>query len=107
MLSYACKLSIRSNRYGAGKETLLLTLPGGWLQEFFSWLLFSGRPGVRESSILTIENTGHEVRQFQWCGLGDSNSWPLPWQGSALTTELNPHVVYMCYCIECYYEMQE
>ncbi len=26
-----------------------------------------------------------------WCGLGDSNSWPLPWQGSALTTELNPH----------------
>ena len=27
-----------------------------------------------------------------WCGLGDSNSWPLPWQGSALTTELNPHV---------------
>ena len=28
-----------------------------------------------------------------WCGLGDSNSWPLPWQGSALTTELNPHVV--------------
>ena len=30
-----------------------------------------------------------------WCGLGDSNSWPLPWQGSALTTELNPHNV--CY----------
>ena len=27
-----------------------------------------------------------------WCGLGDSNSWPLPWQGSALTTELNPHI---------------
>ena len=27
-----------------------------------------------------------------WCGLGDSNSWPLPWQGSALTTELNPQV---------------
>ena len=31
-----------------------------------------------------------------WCGLGDSNSWPLPWQGSALTTELNPHVVNEC-----------
>ena len=30
---------------------------------------------------------------FSWCGLGDSNSWPLPWQGSALTTELNPHAV--------------
>ena len=29
---------------------------------------------------------------ISWCGLGDSNSWPLPWQGSALTTELNPHV---------------
>ena len=29
-----------------------------------------------------------------WCGLGDSNSWPLPWQGSALTTELYPHVVH-------------
>ena len=29
-----------------------------------------------------------------WCGLGDSNSWPLPWQGSALTTELNPHVIH-------------
>ncbi len=27
-----------------------------------------------------------------WCGLGDSNSWPHPWQGCALTTELNPHV---------------
>ena len=27
-----------------------------------------------------------------WCGLGDSNSWPLPWQGSALTTELNPRI---------------
>ena len=26
-----------------------------------------------------------------WCGLGDSNSWPRPWQGRALTTELNPH----------------
>ena len=36
-------------------------------------------PGGGESSI--------------WCGLGDSNSWPLPWQGSALTTELNPHIV--------------
>jgi UDP-N-acetylmuramoyl-tripeptide--D-alanyl-D-alanine ligase len=33
------------------------------------------------------------ARRFQWCGLGDSNSWPLPWQGSALTTELNPHGV--------------
>ena len=33
---------------------------------------------------------------LQWCGLGDSNSWPLPWQGSALTTELNPHVVIEC-----------
>ena len=28
-----------------------------------------------------------------WCGLGDSNSWPLPWQGSALTTELNPRML--------------
>jgi hypothetical protein len=25
-----------------------------------------------------------------WCGQGDSNSWPLPWQGSALSTELCP-----------------
>ena len=33
-----------------------------------------------------------EALRFDWCGLGDSNSWPLPWQGSALTTELNPHV---------------
>ena len=29
-----------------------------------------------------------------WCGLGDSNSWPRPWQGRALTTELNPHVLF-------------
>ena len=27
-----------------------------------------------------------------WCGLRDSNSRPLPWQGSALSTELNPHM---------------
>jgi hypothetical protein len=25
-----------------------------------------------------------------WCGYRDSNSGPLPWQGSALTTELHP-----------------
>ena len=28
-----------------------------------------------------------------WCGYGDSNSGPLPWQGSALTTELHPHTL--------------
>ena len=26
-----------------------------------------------------------------WCGYRDSNPGPLPWQGSALTTELHPH----------------
>jgi hypothetical protein len=25
-----------------------------------------------------------------WCGYRDSNPGPLPWQGSALTTELHP-----------------
>nr|DAS20339.1 MAG TPA: hypothetical protein [Bacteriophage sp.] len=29
-----------------------------------------------------------EAYNFNWCGLGDSNSWPLPWQGSALTAIL-------------------
>ncbi len=33
----------------------------------------------------------------KWCGLRDSNSRPLPWQGSALTTELNPQVVCLYY----------
>src|SRR5687768_1129411 len=28
--------------------------------------------------------------QVRWCGYGDSNPGPLPWQGSALTTELHP-----------------
>ena len=31
-----------------------------------------------------------------WCGLRDSNSRPLPWQGSALTTELNPRIYVNC-----------
>ena len=26
-----------------------------------------------------------------WCESGDSNPWPLPWQGSALSTELDSH----------------
>lgn len=33
---------------GAGKEALLLTQSEGW-RKSCSWLLFSGRPGVRES----------------------------------------------------------
>ena len=39
-----------------------------------------------------MKNTPYSVfdKELDWCGLGDSNSWPLPWQGSALTTELNP-----------------
>lgn len=41
--------------------------------------------------------TSLDVRQFSWCGLRDSNSRPLPWQGSALTTELNPHVLRRLY----------
>ena len=41
------------------------------------------KPPVRTTVSVLVPN---------WCGLGDSNSWPLPWQGSALTTELNPHV---------------
>jgi len=28
-----------------------------------------------------------------WCGSGDSNPWPHPWQGCALTTELDPLLV--------------
>ena len=35
------------------------------------------------------------LRFLYWCGLGDSNSWPRPWQGRALTTELNPHVLFL------------
>ena len=31
-----------------------------------------------------------------WCGYRDSNPGPLPWQGSALTTELHPHVQTAC-----------
>ena len=28
-----------------------------------------------------------------WCGYRDSNPGPLPWQGSALSAELHPHIV--------------
>ena len=42
---------------------------------------------------IQIKKPQHSLRYFYWCGLGDSNSWPLPWQGSALTTELNPHTM--------------
>ncbi len=31
------------------------------------------------------------LNQNIWCGYRDSNPGPLPWQGSALSTELHPH----------------
>lgn len=49
-----------------------------------------------------MQKAPNKPGRFVWCGLGDSNSWPLPWQGSALTTELNPHVV----CSQDYRERQ-
>ena len=44
-----------------------------------------------------IKNRPKTINWTLWCGLRDSNSRPLPWQGSALTTELNPQVVYLYY----------
>ncbi len=35
----------------------------------------------------------NEPSSANWCGYRDSNPGPLPWQGSALTTELHPHGV--------------
>ena len=35
------------------------------------------------------KKTFQSLKSLSWCGLGDSNSWPLPWQGSALTTDLD------------------
>jgi hypothetical protein len=37
-----------------------------------------------------MKKADHKDRHFSWCGYRDSNSGPLPWQGSALTTELHP-----------------
>ena len=49
---------------------------------------------ARSYNLSSIKKYRQTIRpsDISWCGLGDSNSWPLPWQGSALTTELNPHV---------------
>ena len=36
-----------------------------------------------------------------WCGQGDSNPWPRPWQGRALSTELCPQNIsgYFCHLL--------
>ena len=39
------------------------------------------------------EKSQNDSDSSLWCGYRDSNSGPLPWQGSALTTELHPRIV--------------
>ena len=50
-----------------------------------------GAPLKQKKKLLQGSPYSSIISNF-WCGLGDSNSWPLPWQGSALTTELNPRM---------------
>ena len=65
-----------------------------------TYLLYAAPPFVNDTASIAyffrksknrLRETIVDKLQNSWCGLGDSNSWPLPWQGSALTTELNPH----------------
>ena len=72
----------------------------------FKQLVFIGKIYVNEnknaytndiSAIFNGQTNKKDAEASQkslWCGYGDSNSGPLPWQGSALTTELHPHNIH-------------
>ena len=62
--------------------------------EFFKLLFSLFQSGSPSVYLFKLEIWGSDwVYRFIWCGLRDSNSRPLPWQGSTLTTELNPRKI--------------